>query len=240
MTMSVRPTVHKARFQGSLAAVEAVAAALPALSFEADEGGYWLWGDALEIGERKSWRQNLSDFSRKANMLIALADPKLTAIHPTGNVKVINGDKCDYVILVEPARIELIGIPVTLSARGGGPLPRPAAERALELSGREARFEKTASMLAGCGEDLRELFKVMELIERAHGGIPKKHRRPEREEFFRRLQVEEAEWEAAHRAARPHRHAEPHEDGGRVVTPRQARYLIQHTLKLWLEREVPI
>lgn len=95
-------------------------------------------------------------------------------------------------------------------------------------------------MLAEAGDDLVKLYMVMELIEKAHCGFGKKRERAKREHFCSRMQVNERDWEALHRTARPFRHAEPHEDGGPVVTSCQARILVQHALKLWLEREVPV
>ena len=86
---------------------------------------------------------------------------------------------------------------------------------------------------------MRELFKVVELIERAHGGLPNKRNPVERECFFKGIEVAGDDWEALHRSFRPERHAEPHDMAGRTISPRLARILIQHALKLWLAREVP-
>ena len=137
--------------------------------------------------------------------------------------------------------LETTFYPVTLSARGGARVhQRPLAERLADLCSREPLFERAAAMLAESGDDWRELFKVMEIIEKAHGGCPKKRRRASRTAFFRKLEVEEKEWEALHRSARPFRHADAHDDGGPTVRPKQGRILIQHALKLWLERAVPV
>ncbi len=233
--------IYKAKFQGDAAAIYAVATHLPSVSVEADDGGFWLCGDPLRLGpDQKDLRIQLDAFSRKANALIALTDPNLAAIHPSGAIQVLDGRRRGHILLTEPGYFEINGLPVTLSARGGGRQPRPLAERLPELSAREPRFERAANLLAEAGEDLVKLYMVMELIERAHGNFPPKKKRADRQAFCNRIEVDEAQWEALHRTARAYRHAEPHEDDGPLVMPRQARYLIQHALKLWLERDVPV
>jgi hypothetical protein len=232
---------YKAGFVGERAAAEALVNNLPELSVEFDEEGFWLCGEALELGDdQEKWRESLDAFGRKANALLALLGLDLGAIRSGGAIQIVEGNKRNYVLLPELAHFEATFHAATLSATGGGPPPRPLARRAAELCTREPRFERAANMFSEAGEDVVKLYMVMELIERAHGGFPKKHRRAERETFFRQLQVEEEEWVALHRSARPYRHAEPHEDEGPTMTPRQARSLIQHALKLWLTREVPI
>lgn len=137
--------------------------------------------------------------------------------------------------------LETTFYPVTLSARAGARgQQRPLAERLADLCASEPLFERAAALLAGSGDDWRELFKVMELIEKAHGGCPKRRRRASRAAFFRKLEIEEKDWEALHRSARPYRHADAHDDGGPTVRPRHGRVLIQHALKLWLERAFPV
>lgn len=232
--------ILKVLFDGEEPAIKLVAESC-GLSFEAEGERFWLWGDALQLSkDLKGWRHELERFSRKANAIIALSDPALSAIHPYGSVLTISGDQHRHVLLSKPTQIEITGYPVTLMVRGGGPPPRPLADRVPELCARLDRFERAANILAECGNDLAKLYFVMELVERAHGGFPPKKQRKERGAFCRRIQVEEPEWEALHRTARPFRHAEPHEDEGPVVSPRQARILLQHVLKLWLSREVPI
>lgn len=236
LTMAI---VTKAMFVGDEAAVQCVAAHKPGLSFEAEGIGFWLWGPPLELSsDRKLWREELWKFSREANTIIALSDPHLSAIRSWGSVQVIEGEHCDQVMLVEPAVFEIIAMPVTLSGRGAGRPPRPLAVRSVELSQQQPRFERATNLFAECGTDLTKLYMVMELIEKQHGGFPPKKQPVKRTEFCTLIQVEEAEWAALHRTARPFRHAEPHEDEGPVLTPNQARALIQHALKLWLERDV--
>jgi hypothetical protein len=233
--------IRKAMFDASEAAIACVASNLPGLNYDANGVGFWVWGDPLELGsDVKEWREQLRTFSRRANAIIALSDPNLSAIRSCGSIQIIDGDKCDHVMLAEPPIFESIFFPVTLSAKLGGPPPRPLAVRAAELTARQPRFEQAANILAECGEDLPKLYMVMELIERQHGKFPPKSQPLERTAFCNLIQVEEAEWAALHRTARPHRHAEPHDMARPVLTPRQARTLIQHALKLWLEREVPI
>ena len=228
-------------FEASEAAIACLSLHLPGLNYEADGVGFWLWGGPLNLrSDREEWRVQLGKFSRTANTIIALADPNALAIRSWGSVKIIDGEKCDHVMLAEPAIFESTFFPVTLSARLGGPQPRPLAVRAAELTARLPRFEQAANILAECGEDVTKLYMVMELIEKAHGKFPRKRERLKRTAFCNLIQVEEAEWEALHRTARPHRHAEPEDMNGPVLRPRQARALIQHALKLWLEREVPI
>ena len=233
---------YRAKFQGPHDSVAWLADNIPNLTSKPDgEGGFWISGTALRLSnDRDKWREKLDAFARKANMLIALADPSLYAIQRAGAVEIVDGNRRDCVLLTEPLRIEVVVHPVILSAAGGGPIPRPITERAAELAAREPRFARAANILAEAGKDLVRLYMVMELIERAHGGCPKVHRRAEREAFFQRLQVFEAEWVALHRTARPFRHAEPHEDPGPTITSWQARASLQHALKLWLTREVPI
>ena len=81
--------------------------------------------------------------------------------------------------------------------------------------------------------------EILQLIEIAHGRMPKKTKPIERENFFKTIEVAADDWEALQRSFRPKRHAEPHDMVGRTISPRLARILIQHALKLWLAREVP-
>ncbi len=215
---------------------------LPGLSFEIEENGFWLWGPPLGLDAQvQDLRAHLSVFAKRANALLALSDPGLTAISPGGADQVVNGKSRSVIALVDALIFETTFYPVTLSARGVARVQqRPLAERLADLCAREPLFERAAAMLAASGDDWRELFKVMELIEKAHGGCPKKRRRSSRTAFFRSLEIEEKEWEALHRSARPYRHADAYEDGGPIVRPAQGRVLIQHALKLWLERAVPV
>ncbi len=233
--------IIKALFEADEAATRSLASAFPGLSFEGDEDLHWLWGEPLALGtDHDRWREQLEAFSRKANTIIALLDPGLKAIRSWGSIQTEDGNSHHFVMLAEPLALEVIISPVTLSARGGGPPQRPLSVRAIELSQREPRFERATNILAEAGDDLTKLYMVMELIEKAHGSFPKKNRPKQRADFCRRIQVEQTEWEALHRSARPYRHAEPHEDEGPILTPTRARSLLQHSLKLWLEREVPI
>ena len=212
------------------------------LSFEKDSDGiFWLWGEALRLNSSgDDWRGDLSKFIKRANTIIGLENPAIGGLTSLGAVLVEDGESKNHVLLAETANFESTFFPVRLSARGGVPSPRPWTIRALELGEREPRFEKAAARLASAGDDYRELFKVAEMIEYAHGGLPRKRPRNERLLFFERLQVEEEDWEALHRSARPHRHEEEHVDGGPKITAGQARALLQHALKLWLEREIPV
>ena len=109
-----------------------MAAAL-GLSFEFSEGTFWLWGPSLELSpDRKRWRAELSAFCERANMLIALSDPALKAIRHTGAVMLVDGDRRDYVVLAEAGQYECIFFPIVLSAKGGGPAPRPVPIRAID------------------------------------------------------------------------------------------------------------
>jgi hypothetical protein len=108
-----------------------------------------------------------------------------------------------------------------------------------ELSGDDPLFALATDILAEVGNDFRELYRAAEAISKAHGGFPKKERRAARLAFCAKLEASEDNWEAIHRSARPSRHAVPHDMEGPRLTARQARLLIQHALKLWLEREVP-
>jgi hypothetical protein len=97
-----------------------------------------------------------------------------------------------------------------------------------------------AHFLAHAGDDVREIYRAMEAIEKAHGGWPKKKDRARRATFCAKLGVKEDDWEGLHRTARPRRHAYPHDMQGPTFTPAQARVAVQHALKLWLYREVPV
>lgn len=234
--------IYKARFEATEEAIECLALHLPGLSFEKEEDRFWLWGPPLSIdAEIQDLRTRLFVFAKRANALLALSDPNLAAINPGGAVRIEDGKSRSVIALLEGLDVEVVLNPVTLSARGGARVQqRPLAERLADLCAREPLFERAAAMLAASGEDWRELFKVMELIEKAHGGCPMKRRRASRAAFFRMLEMEESEWEALHRSARPYRHADAHDDGGPTVRARQGRLLIQHALKLWLERAVPV
>lgn len=233
--------IYKARFEATGAAVECLVQNLPGLSFETEEGQFWLWGLPLGLdAEVQDLRTHLAVFAKRANALLALSDPNLAAINPGGAVQIEDGESRSVIALVDALVFETTFYPVTLSARGGARVQqRPLAERLADLCAREPLFERAAAMLAASGDDWRELFKVMEIIEKAHGGCPKKRRRASRAAFFRKLEIEEKDWEALHRSARPYRHADAYDDGGPTVRSRQGRLLIQHALKLWLERAVP-
>lgn len=234
------PPTYRVRYDGDTASITALLRQLPGLQSDTRDDGFWLWGMPLDLNPLGDFREQIGRFSRYANAIIALSDPSLSAIRSTGTIEIQHEDRCDRVVLLEGAKLEVTGGSIKLFARGGGAPPRPISERIPEMFLREPRFEMASNILAECGEDMREIYKVVELIERAHGGFPKKRERLMRAEFCRRIEVDESDWEALHRSARPARHAEPHEDEGRIITPRAARILIQHTLKTWLERSVPI
>jgi hypothetical protein len=104
-------------------------------------------------------------------------------------------------------------------------------------------FRDASVWLANSGNDLRELYKVMEAIEEAHGGWPSKKKaadRATRAALCAALMVDEDQWEALHRTARPARHAYPYNMVGHTYTPQQVRAALQHALKVWLERVVPL
>src|SRR5437764_13731039 len=110
--------------------VQCVASHLPGLQFEQDGAGYWLWGPPLKLSpDRKKWREELRAFSRTANAIVALTSLNVGALSSWGSVEVIDGDRRDHIMLIEPLVFETVVIPVTLSARGGGPQPRPLAAR---------------------------------------------------------------------------------------------------------------
>ena len=162
-------------------------------------------------------------------------------MNPGGAVRIEDGESRSIIALADTLIFETTFYPVTLSARGGARAQqRPLAERLADLCAREPMFERAAAMLAASGDDWRELFRVMEIIEKAHGGCPKKRRRASRAAFFRKLEIEEKEWEALHRSARPYRHADAHDDGGPTVRAWQGRLLIQHALNLWLDRAIRV
>ena len=205
-----------------------------------DADTFWIGGPPLDLATcSDNYRIGLAEFSERANCVIALSDAKLSAIQPLGSIEVINGDQRERICLVEPAHIEYIGMPIILSARGTTRPIRPMDVRAVELLAEDERFRKATTGFAACGLDMGELFKVVELIERAHGKLPPKRQTMKREAFFQRIEMSEDDWEALHRSFRPDRHAEPHDMGGRTMSPRLARILVQNALKLWLEREVP-
>lgn len=214
----------------------------PELTIEAceDENTFWVGGTPLDLGGCfGNFRLGLKQFSEHANCLIALIDADLSSVSSLGCLEVIEGETRHRICLVESARLEFVGQPIVLEARGTTRPIRPMAQRAIELLAREERFCHATTIFAACGEDMRELFKVAELIEIAHGRMPKKTKPIERENFFKTIEVAADDWEALQRSFRPKRHAEPHDMVGRTISPRLARILIQHALKLWLAREVP-
>lgn len=232
---------YKAKFEANQAAIECLVQNLPGLMFEMGEGWFWLWGPPLELdASAQDFRTHLATFANRANALLALSDANLSAIKSGGAVQIDDGERRSVVALVDTVIFETTFQPLTFSARGDARIQqRPLTERLTELCSRDPFFERAAAMLATSGEDWRELFKVMEIIEKAHGGCPKKRRPASRAAFFRRLEIEEKDWEALHRSARPYRHADAHEDGGPTVRSRHGRLFIQHALKLWLGRSVP-
>ena len=202
---------------------------------------FWLWGPPLALDANvQDFRDHLAQFTRRANALLALADYGLVAISLGGAVQIDEGRRRSTIPLIDPLIIETTFHPVTLAAKGGARVEqRPLADRLEDLCSVDPLFERAAAMFAASGDDWRELFKVMEIIEKAHGCCPRKRRRASRAAFFRKLEIDESDWEALHRSARPYRHADAHEDGGPIVRAKQGRLLIQHALKLWLERAVP-
>ena len=235
-------TAYRAIFRATEEAMNALAMHLPGLTFEPceDADTFWVGGNPLELDECSGdYRAGLQAFVDKANCLIALIDANLTAVQSLGSIEVIKGEARHRICLVEPAHIEFVGMPIILSARGTTRSIRPMAERAIEFRPQDERFSRATTMFAACGDDMRELFKVVELIERAHGGQPKKSSPSERKDFFQLIEVSGDDWDALHRSFRPMRHAEPHDMQGRTISPRLARILVQHALKLWLAREMP-
>jgi hypothetical protein len=182
-------------------------------------------------------------FTDFANTLLAVSSSDARAITPSGQLYRIdeNGAR-HHRLLADPGSYALVLYLVTLSARGSTSRgqPRLLSERVAELCGRSEYFRKAGALLARAGDDLRELYKVMEVIEKAHGGWPKKKDRAGRAAFCAALQVNENEWEALHRTARPTRHAYPHDMNGPTYAPPQVRIALQHAMKIWLEREVPV
>ena len=233
---------YRAILRASEEALEALNTHWPDLEIEPcdDVDIFWVGGPPLNLDAcGTNYRAGLHAFTNQANCLIALTDANLSSVHSLGSLEVIDGDMRHRICLVEPARLEYVGMPIILSARGSTRPIRPMHMRALELLTTDERFGQATTIFAGCGEDMRELFKVVELIEKAHGGLPKKNRPVDREAFFGRIDASADDWEALHRSFRPERHAEPHDMQGRTISPRLARILVQHALKSWLAREVP-
>lgn len=54
---------------------------LPGFGFEIDEGGFWLSGSPLGLStDGRCCREQLEAFSRTANLLVALSNPRLSAV----------------------------------------------------------------------------------------------------------------------------------------------------------------
>lgn len=235
-------TTHRAIFRVTERTLTSLITHWPELTFEPceDADTFWIGGRQLDLNDfNGDYRTGLAAFVEKANCLIALTDAKLSGVQSLGSLEVIDGDKRHRICLVKPARLEMMGAPIILSTRGTTRPLRSLVARASDLLVRDDRFARATTIFAACGEDLRELFKVVELIERAHGKLPNKRSSKERQAFFHRIEVAADDWEALHRSFRPQRHAEAHDMEGRTVSPRLARLLIHHALKLWLAREIP-
>lgn len=233
---------YRAVFQADERSLQALASHWPGLTIEPcdAQGAFWVGGAPLDLSKYMGdYRSGLAEFTSRANCIIALNDCDLSGISSLGSLEIIDGQKVSRVCLVEPAILEISGVPIVLAARGTTRPVRPMNVRADELLPQDDRFRRATSIFATCGTDMRELFKVVELIERAHGGLPKKRSKEAREKFFTTLNIDPGDWEALHRSFRPERHAEPHDLDGRRLNPRLARILIQHALKLWLTRAIP-
>lgn len=64
----------------------------PGLSFETEGGQFWLWGRPLGLDAHvQDLRTQLAVFAKRANALLALSDPNLTAINPGGAVQIEDG-----------------------------------------------------------------------------------------------------------------------------------------------------
>jgi hypothetical protein len=235
-------STYRTILRASEEALEALTRHWPDLEIEACENAdtFWVGGTPLNLDACNSnYRSGLQAFTNLANCLIALTDPNLSSVHSLGSLEVIDGETRHRICLVEPARLEYAGMPILVSARGSTRPTRPMHMRVVELLASDERFGQATLIFAGCGEDMRELFKVVELIEKAHGGLPKKSRIADRQEFFSHIEASADDWDALHRSFRPERHAEPHDMQGPTISPRLARILVHHTLKSWLARKVP-
>ena len=232
-----------AGYNGSDESFRVVSEHLPSLKVRREGETTLLSDPCLDLGSKDTRRVDLAKFTDLANAVLLLSNSNADPIRQHGPVFLEDENGCrHYVLLPETGVFSLVFYPVTLSARGvtGAREPRALGARVAEFFARSDHFAKASAFLTNAGNDLREIYKAMEAIERGHGGWPKKADRERRAAFCAALMVEEDEWEALHRTARPARHAYPHNMVGHTFTANQVRAAVQHALKVWLEREVPL
>ena len=228
---------------GELTTLVRLTELIPGLKFREDGGVRFVWEPNLLVGREDNWRSAIQEFIDRLNCLLFIDDPYTNSVVSTGSIVRVRPDgRRDRVLLIDSGIFELSVHSITLSARGGSGRqePRSLHVRALELASRLERFRKAGAILAKSGDNFGQIFMAAELIEKAHGGLPSKNKALERAKFFARTGIDPFSWEALHRSARPARHAEPHIDGGPTISAKQAKLLVHHALKAWVEREVPV
>jgi hypothetical protein len=233
--------------RGERSSIDALRFYFPDLQVEPREGHWMVATSRLipDLGSKEQFRQSLDDFLDLANVLLVMRDPTLTALEVVGPLECESPEGGrGRTLVTKPGNYRVTGHSILLAARGvsGGPTPRPIADRVAELMASSKEFYDASRMLARAGEDFGELWKVMEAIEKAHGGWPDKKtvaKRAQRAALASALQVPELQWEAYHRSGRPDRHYEPHDMSGVTYTAQQVRIGLQHALHVWLDRENP-
>src|SRR4051794_6629319 len=201
----------------------------PDLELRTEGGNVLLGGRPLQKIDEPTLCEGVARFTDCANTLLAISNSNAGTIRQQGSLYRIDENGRHYSILLEAGSCAVVGYPIALSARGSTirEQPRPMGDRVAELCSRSEPFLKAGALLAHAGDDLRELHKVMEVIEKAHGGWSKKDKTG-RAAFCTALQVNEAEWDGLHRTARPTRHAYPHDMNGPTYAPPQVRVALQH------------
>lgn len=195
----------------------------------------------LKFINQDSLRREIDRFIDSANVLLLFLDPNAGRIRLQGPLYREDDDgRRHHVLLADAGVFSSVFYSVTLrTSSDSGQQPRGLKTRVAELCAQSDHFRKASVLLANAGEDLREIFKSMEAIEKGNGGWINKNR-TEREAFCASIQVSVAEWKALRQTARPARHAYSHDVDGLVYTPKQAQAVVQRALKAWLDREVPV
>jgi hypothetical protein len=231
-----------AEFLGTNGSFDELLRLFPTVQRRDCDGHTYLVGSPLKLGpDPEHWREEAETFADTANRSLVLSNPFAAPIKVANTVRCEGKAGVETRSLPERPKSDSITHPVVLRARMDtrkGTV-RPLPEREAQLSARDPKFASAVRILAMAGTDLRELYRAAEAIENAHGGFPPIKKPTQRSAFCHMIEVSEDDWAALHRSARPARHALPHDMSGPTITATQARVLIQHALKLWLEREVP-
>jgi hypothetical protein len=158
-------------FAGPDSSFEALSGLLPEVKVRKGDGHVFLGGTPLKITGHDTLRDDVARFTDFANALLVLSSSDTVPIRFHGPIYQETGGSRQWTTTIEPAKIPLAGCPVILSGTGSTSRPKPRALsiRVAELFARCDHFRDASVWLASAGDDLRELYKVMEAIERLTG-----------------------------------------------------------------------